>query len=137
MCHNLGMYRRLIIFSAILGSILFTFNFIANKFYWYTSITPFDMYMHTLGGIFVAVVAGAFLSKDTIFADNKKLFIILSLFVFIVGLGWEYYEYIVQFYIKGVHLADLNDSISDLLCDMLGGVIGFFFVLIFKKRYNK
>lgn len=131
------MYRRLIILAAILGSILFTFNFMANKFYWYTSIAPFDMYMHTLGGMFVVIVGAAFLSKDTIFADNRKLFIILSLFVFIIGLGWEYYEYVVQFYVKGVHLADLNDSISDLLCDMLGSILGFFFVIIFKKRYNK
>ena len=54
-----------------------------------------------------------------------------------MGLAWEYYEYVVQFYIKNVHLADVPDSIGDLSADMLGGILGTSFVIAYKKRYNK
>lgn len=131
------MYKRLIIIACFFGLTLFSLNALANKFYWYVSIPSFDMFMHTLGGVFVSITATALLKKRGYSnVKNRDLLIIILLFVFIVGLGWEYYEYIVQFYIKGVQLAVLQDSISDLICDMAGGVIGFIFVILAKKRYN-
>lgn len=131
------MYRRLVSAAAIVGILLLSMNWLANAFYWYVSIPPFDMYMHMLGGIFVVLIGSAFGLRHILGKRAKEVVIELLLFVFIVGLAWEYYEYLVQFYIKGVHLADISDSISDVICDMVGGILGTVFVLITKRRYNK
>lgn len=131
------MYRRLIAYAASVGIGVLLLNSVANAFYWYVSIPWFDMFMHTLGGVFVALLGGAFLARRLVELTPRELFITVALFVFIIGLGWEYYEYIVQFYIKNVHLADVSDSISDLICDMIGGSIGSLFVIRAQKRYNR
>lgn len=130
------MYARLIAFASIAGIVLFVTNALAVTFYWYVSMPWFDMLMHNIGGVFVGLTAGAIFLKQIKNLKNKEILITILLFVFIVGLAWEYYEYIVQIYIKSVHLADLPDSISDLMCDMTGGIIGTYFVILTKRRYN-
>ena len=131
------MYKRLIGSAAALGIIIMLVNALANAFYWYVSIPWFDMLMHTIGGVFVAVLGAALLVRHIRLLPKRELFITLALFVFVIGLVWEYYEYVVQFFIKGVQLAAISDSISDIICDMAGGMIGSIFVIWIKKRYNK
>lgn len=131
------MYTRLITSAAVFGILLFVVNAMASVFYWYVAIPWFDMMMHVLGGVFVAILGAAVLFKHIRTLPSRELFITLALFVFIIGLAWEYYEYIVQFYVKGVQLAHITDSLSDLICDMLGGSIGTLFVIHLKKRYNR
>lgn len=131
------MYKKLVALAAITGITLLVVNALAVVFYWYDAIWWFDMPMHTVGGVLVVFVGAAFLFSRIKRLPVGELFITLALFVFIVGLAWEYYEYVVQFYIKSVHLADIADSISDLICDMVGGSIGALFVILLKKRYNQ
>ena len=131
------MYKRLVASAAFIGISLFVVNALASTFYWYVSIPWFDMPMHTIGGMFVAVLGGAFLRKQLRGRSAYEVFILIVLFVFVIGLAWEYYEYIVQFYIKNVHLADTVDSISDLICDMLGGILGAGFVILLNTKYNR
>lgn len=131
------MYRRLIGSAALVGIGLFVVNAVAVTFYWYVSILWFDMLMHTIGGVFVALLGAAVLWRHIKDLRGWDVFITLALFVFIIGLAWEYYEYVVQFFIKSVHLADISDSISDLICDMCGGMLGAIFVIVLQKRYNR
>lgn len=131
------MYKRLAIVAAIAGVGLCIGNAIATVFYWYTSWWWFDMVMHTLGGMFTAFVCSLVFFKTLRNRSSKQYFITIMLAVFIVGLAWEYYEYIVQFYIKAVHLADITDSISDLICDMFGGGVAVGFVILLRTRYNQ
>jgi VanZ family protein len=93
--------------------------------------------MHTLGGIFIALLGAMVCWRHIKHLGWHDTAVALLLFVLIIGLAWEYFEYIVQFFVKGVHLADIPDSITDLMCDMLGGIIGTAFVLRAKKRYNR
>lgn len=130
------MYKVLVALAAFVGISLFIINGVASVFYWYVSIWWFDMLMHVIGGIFVGLIGSAFLHKHLEGLSGKEVFVSLALFVFIIGLGWEYYEYILQFYIKSVQLADVADSISDLICDMVGGIIATLFVILLRKRYN-
>lgn len=130
------MYKSLIWKSGLLVIFIFFTNIFANLFYWYSSIWWFDMFMHTLGGVFLALVVGAIFSKKFFQIKNLKIFWIIFFSVFIIGLLWEGYEYVVQYFIKNVHLADFYDSISDLICDLVGGVVGTFFVIRAKRRYN-
>ncbi len=123
--------RTLLLVVAVL-----VLHVLATVFYWYTSINDFDKIMHTLGGIFIALLGGMFCWRYIKHIGWCDMAVALLLFVFIMGLAWEYYEYVVQYFVKGVRLADINDSITDLMCDMLGGIIGTGFVLRSKKRYN-
>ncbi len=131
------MYKRLVLGAAFFGIAVFAVNALAITFYWYASITHFDKLVHTLGGIFAAVAGSAFLYKHAQTLRKRELVITALLFVFIVGLAWEYYEYILQFYIKNIHLADIPDSIGDLVADMIGGILGISFVILLQKRYNR
>ncbi|MBP6857967.1 MAG: hypothetical protein KBC11_02115 [Candidatus Pacebacteria bacterium] len=97
----------------------------------------FDIPMHILGGLFLALIFGATFFKKIINFSKKEQLVVILLFVLIVGIGWEVFEYGVQFLIKGKELANLPDSIKDLLMDLLGGVIGFYFVLLSIRRYNR
>lgn len=131
------MYKALVVYASILGLFILLVNTIAGVFYWYDSISWFDMFMHTVGGVFVAVFGGAIMYKYLKNTLPIETFINLMLFVLIVILAWEYYEYIVQIFIKEIKLASIPDSVSDLICGMIGGTIGSYLVIIAKKRYNK
>ena len=94
------------------------------------------MVMHTLGGLVLAFLGGAIFSEHIKKLPSFEIVVTILLFVTIIGMGWEYYEYAIQHFIKTVRLADWSDSISDMLCDMIGGAIGVFFVLRIKRMYN-
>jgi len=130
------MYRKLITSACVVGLSVLVINGLANRFYWYTTIFGFDKFVHTLGGMFVVLVGGAIFLGQTKQLKPRELFVTLALFVFAVGLAWEYYEYLLQAYFKTVHLADIPDSIGDLVFDMIGASIGAYFVILTKKRYN-
>ena len=130
------MYQRLVKKALLLGIIIFVVNLLANTFYWYTSIFGFDKFMHTLGGVFIVLIVAAFYTRELQTKEKSEIFVSLVLAAFVVGLMWEYYEYVVQAFIKGVQLANITDSIGDLIFDSIGGIVGAFFVIFSNKRYN-
>ncbi len=130
------MYRKLILSASFIGVFLLLTNALASLFYWYISMPWFDMAMHTVGGIFVSLLAGSLFAKQIKFLPKVETSITIMLFVFIVVLLWEYYEYTIQIFIKNVHLADIADSIVDVICGMIGGAFGTYLVILTKKRYN-
>lgn len=130
------MKSSLIKSACIVIAIIFVFNMLAYQFYWYTAITWFDMLMHTLGGLFLGLASASLFSRQLVRRNTWQVAVIVLSWVIIIGFGWEVFEYVVQFLIKGVHLADIPDSISDMLCDIAGGIISCYFVLHAKKRYT-
>jgi hypothetical protein len=130
------MYRTLIGYASFVGIVLLSLNTIAHTFYWYTAIWGFDKVMHTIGGIFLALLIGAIFWPQVNTLHNHNMFVTIVLFVFVIGLGWEYYEYIVQAFTR-VPLANIPDSIGDITFDMIGGSIGAFFVILLNKQYNR
>lgn len=124
-------------YALVAGIGIFALNTAAIAFYWYASMFWFDMLMHTLGGVFVALLGGALFTRTFRTLGWREIMITNLLFIFIIGLGWEFYEYIVQFWIKGINLASISDSISDVICDMTGGILGTYFVILIKRRYNR
>lgn len=130
------MKKTLYLYAGMTVVLVFFLNLFAHFFYWYVSIPWYDMLMHTLGGIFLALWCGALWSRNVSHMSTKKSFAFIIGFVIVVGLGWEVFEYIVQGIIKGVQIADIPDSASDLICDTVGGIIGFSFVKRVHARYN-
>jgi hypothetical protein len=114
--------NRKILFSYTAGIIflIFLMNLVANKLYLYSSLWYFDMIMHFLGGFWLGLFFFWLFYKD-IFPDFKTSSVIkLLLSVFLVGLLWELYEIGVNAsFAKDAF--NLIDTLSDLVCDMLGG----------------
>ena len=116
---------------------MFGLHMAATVFYWYASVPWYDMFMHGLGGVFLAVFTAAFFMRYLWELDRFETAVTLLLAVLVLGGMWEYFEYIVQYTVRGsAQLASVSDSISDMVFDMLGGIVGTYFVLRLKKRYN-
>jgi len=126
--------RRILIFSLIISGVFLALHLLASKFFWYFSIFWFDMLMHFIGGF---VVGTAYLLGNRFLGRSQVRKKHLLIFVLIISLLWEAYEYIVQyiFHIDGI--ATLADSISDLGFDMLGALLLIFVLYLNSRgRYN-
>lgn len=115
------------LFKRILYLILFIFivNFLANKFYWYSSIWYFDMIMHFLGGFWLGLVFLYFFSHK--FSPHSfNFFLKLIIFVLFVGIGWEIFELLVD---KTITQNSFNilDTSSDIFFDLTGGLISIYY----------
>ncbi len=108
-------------------------NYLARPFYWYYLIWWFDIPMHFWGGVVVLfLVLYIFYSRISRFSKVPFLYLILS--VFIVGVGWEVFEYIVNNVIAGQAFS-LFDTISDICFDVAGGCVAFLSIT-FKKQVS-
>lgn len=130
--------KRPLLINLAAGLVIFIFllNLLAHFLYWYSAIWWFDMLMHTLGGVFLGLWALWYEAKILHTKTLRELFLMVMVPVLLLGVAWEGYEYLVQFFIKNVMIANLPDSVSDLACDLLGGMLVFVFVLLLQKRYN-
>ncbi len=134
--------KRLIL---ILFFVIAVVHIIAGYFDWYDSIWYLDDLLHFSGGVWVALffIYFAFV-KNHIFGDNThfftKLIIILG-FVALVGVLWEFYEYLADVYLLKRHPLNfapnplvLPDTLFDLFLDLLGSVTAASLGLIYLKR---
>lgn len=103
-------------------------NFLANKFYWYSSVWYFDMIMHFLGGFWIGLAFFYLFSpkNNSVSSVFKILFLVLF-----VGIGWEVFEIFVNNTIVQNPFNAL-DTISDVFFDLAGGAFAmFYFLFIF------
>jgi hypothetical protein len=119
-----NLFKRL----ALLILFIFAVNFLANKFFWYSSIWYLDMIMHFLGGLWVGLFAFYIFKGETI---SFHLILKILLFVLFVGIGWEVYEILVD---KVVTQNSFNilDTSSDLFFDLSGGLYAILYLWIKK-----
>ena len=98
----------------------------------------FDMSHHFLGGFFVSMLIFHYLSGVKTSSKLKDYLIIIGAVSFI-GVVWEFAEYLASqtlieplythFGFRAYFIGDLDDTINDLLMDILGG-----FTFIFLRR---
>lgn len=115
---------------------------------YYYDIWWFDIPMHILGGLLVGFLLFYFIEKNQelkqIFLKSKIntfTFSILTLgFIVLVGLFWEYYEFITDVLILKKYPYNLEpgyilfDTLLDFLNDMIGGLIALFIYLKVIKK---
>ena len=106
-------------------------DFLANKFFWYSSIWYLDIFMHFLGGFWVGLLFFYLFSfeKHSLGVIFRALF-----FVFLIGVGWEVYEAFVN---NAVAQNPFNffDTASDIFFDLLGGFCAILYILVpFKNQ---
>ena len=106
---------------------IFFVNYLAMKFYWYSSIWWFDMPMHFLGGLWLGLVfIWLFWGQEF----DARLILKILAGVLVIGVLWEIFEVIVNnLTIKDTF--NTLDTLSDIFFDLAGGT---FAVLYFLKR---
>lgn len=121
------LFKRL----AYLVFFIFIMNFLANKFYLYSSVWWSDMVMHFLGGFWLGLVFiwMSFYKKTTLELDFSLILKIIA-GVLIVGIGWEVFEFYFINYVAENSFNTL-DTGSDIFFDLAGGVSA---TLYFFKR---
>lgn len=117
--------KSLFSYSAFFIILIFVLNFIANKLYLYSSLFYFDMIMHFLGGFWLGLIFFWYFYDKVFPKFPTKYFIYIMIGVFTVGFIWELYEIVVNAsFAKDIF--NLRDTISDLICDTVGGLVSYF-----------
>lgn len=128
---------KAIIFSLV---IILSFHFLAGSLRWYDEIWWLDIVMHVVGGAWVAFLTAHLITVRKVVSVNINFFekyILVLGTVALVGVFWEFYEYLTDVFLLKVHPINfasnpklLPDTLSDLLNDLIGGTI---IVLVFRS----
>lgn len=97
----------------------------AYFYYWWL-----DMVMHIAGGFWVGIIA-MYLIKSISLPPFIAFWLVFGSAA-IVGIFWEFFEFALGFMQQG-----LEDALSDLMLDLIGGILA---ISLFQKRqknYNE
>jgi len=121
----------------------FFFHSIASWNNWYRSMAWIDIPVHLLAGVLLATVFYWFFQRfPSHFDTSRHLWVTLVLalgWVALAGVFWEFteffYDFVIAKYSLGLNTLQfgLRDTLGDLACDLLGGVILAVFV---RLRYH-
>lgn len=106
-------------------------HYVALTFYYYWTISWYDIMMHLMGGYVISLIASYILInffQKGIVADKKVTAVLILSFVLIVGLGWELWELFVGF--TDV-IEDRVDTLIDIAMDFIGG----YFAFLYAKKF--
>lgn len=125
-------FKLFLIFLAPL--VLFFFHLLISAFDAYYRYPPIDIPMHFLGGFTVAISVVLFLKflrNKGLFSKTKKhnIYIVL-ISVFNVAIFWEISEAVIDI----ILCLNCQPSFMDTIGDVVMGMIGCFFVLLFFKN---
>ncbi|TSC82075.1 MAG: hypothetical protein G01um101420_605 [Parcubacteria group bacterium Gr01-1014_20] len=111
--------------------VILAFHFLAGSLGWYDQIWWLDIIMHMAGGAWVALLAAHLITIRKIISSDRHFlerYILILGAVALVGVLWEFYEYLADVFLLKVHPINfapnpklLPDTLSDLLNDFLGG----------------
>lgn len=110
--------------------VIFFVNILSLYYGWYLDYSWSDQILHFWGGFFVASFFSAYL-KDNLRSDTKiKNTLIITGAAAFIGVLWEFSEFLASSYlspyiyhaygIKTYFIGDLEDTLNDLLMDILG-----------------
>lgn len=113
--------KSLLFFAFSLAVILWCLNYIALIFYLYWTTLWYDILMHFMGGLTVAVLIIVLFTIET---RSRNAFLFTFFAVMAIGLVWEAFEYLIDetFALEGYFL----DTSMDLIMDALGAVSAYF-----------
>ena len=124
--YNMPMQRNFLFLTFLSVALMGFLHHLGSYYFLYWTIGGVDMVMHFLGGLSVALifvwgyyfsgVGGGDVSVD------KRLIMKTFLFVMIIGVAWEYFEYYFKIAnpTKGNYV---EDTTLDLIFDALGALL--------------
>lgn len=112
---------------------IFLALFVSGEFDLYSRLIYLDKVFHLLGGVVVAWFFVLYLRKDLPLVSRFKQFLLITACVSLVGVVWEFGEYLTHIYgptyspwlLRYFDIGDLADTLSDLVFDLLGGLLLF------------
>ncbi len=132
---------RKIIFFLIL---ILAINITGLYYQWYLSYSWFDQVLHFSGGFLIAILFSIYLKDHLLDKSKLKNTLIILGAVSFIGVTWEFAEYIANqtliepfykyFQLHVYFMGDLNDTINDLLMDILGAGLFSFVLHFFRSR---
>ena len=125
--------NHLPLFIIILSFIVAVAHVVALNFYFYWTFWWFDLSVHFLGGLWVALTSlwiSLFIYSEKELDRRKTFFIVFTAIVVVGGL-WEAFEYFA-----GISPGDnfIMDTTTDILMDLLGASAG---LLYFRKTMSE
>lgn len=135
---NYKIAFKLLIFPVLVYAFNSIFMAAALEFYKNYNV---DTLSHFLGGLAIAYSANYGLSllekKNwlTIKKNNLRAFIIVAT-VMLVAVGWEFYEFLSDYFLRTDFQPNLPDTIKDLCMGMIGAVV-FSAILLYKMDNKK
>ncbi len=120
----------------LLAALILYLNEIALQYYLYWVYWWYDIVMHFLGGLLVASIVIWALTRFGFLPKMVRYdsFMWTILFVLLVGVGWEVFEYVNGFFIGEVNV--VADTALDLIMDTTGGIVGWFILAPILKAYK-
>ncbi len=122
-------------------------HFLNSTYHWYDQIWWLDIPMHLIGGMWLALLFVYLFEKNFLKLKDvhflKALVLCLG-FVALLGIFWEFYEYLADVYVYKVHSLFLvtnpknyPDTLSDIVNDLIGGTLALSLVYISRKIIQK
>lgn len=130
MGYNIGMRFDIVLafFFIALVSMAF-FHQLAIIFYLYWVYPWFDLTMHLLGGITIALGLKTVLFRTYVtFLPESILTTVLT--VLVIGIAWEVFEWSVGI----VDPSYIVDTSLDIAMDAIGGVCGYYLAIALKQH---
>ena len=115
--------------------VILLFHFIATFNYWYWTYLWLDIPMHFLGGFWTAMAFVYLIlnyqfpiSEESLRKNLLSYFIIILSFVALIGIFWEFYEFLSDFFLSSKNYTQIfqqgaADTMGDLFFDLLGGTV--------------
>lgn len=142
MCYDNSINMKRVIFFLIL---ILVINLVGMYYQWYLTYSWFSQILHFSSGFFIAALFSIYLRDYLIDGSKIKNALIILGAVSFIGVTWEFAEYIANqtlidpiyryFQIHVYFMGDLNDTINDLLMDILGA--GLFSFILHSIRGRK
>ncbi len=127
-------------FSVIVLVILITLHLLGSHLSWYWFFPWFDMPVHAISGLWVALVflwLAAVTGELRSLKDYKiKAFLVALVSAAFVGVAWELVENLTQ--ITQVRSPDYGiNTTKDILSDCFGGILAFWYFIQVKRSTQK
>lgn len=127
--------NRLLKHLVLLMFFILALHYTGTYFYWDYTTRWFDMVLHFLGGFWEGMLFVWFFSiknlpllKPSLDPNDPHLTDKAIFYVLLIGFLWELFEFYANNYIGGYPF-DIIDTFSDLVLDLLGGVLSLFYFL--------
>src|SRR4051812_36277786 len=118
---------RLLLVSFSLVALLGAVHFIAGYFYWYWTLPWFDNVSHFLGGLSLGFFFLWIWYASGIFGvstpSKREAFATALIFVILVGIGWEVFEYVYGIANPSVGQTYMQDTFCDVCADIVGASV--------------
>lgn len=129
--------------ASYVASLIFIFMsmYLGNIFNFYTIVSSYDKILHFVSGIIIGIIGFiiyAHFTKEYMKKLNPK-FLILFIFIFCVALAgcWEIWEFTGdKLFGFNSQNSSLVDTMMDIICGTIGGIIPIFPIYKFVKGNN-